>query len=956
MDAVQQAVDLFVDASSFFDEINEMTNKEKMQESKDTAKKNMKAKAAMTKKPENTPVAKNSDNITNGNDALKEPKPVLTWKKKPSSVGSEWKKIGTHGNNNIRTDQFNSMLTQKDINARKNRYEAIELTEEDEMPEDAAMHTKSTENYWENARTELMRTIGIDQNKPSQDSIAQRKMTAVRQHPKFHGLGVAYKRKANVASKPKKVPKLMQTFPQCIQGGGPVARIRGGGPTGPTGGENRKGLGRGGGSPGRFDWAADVEEETPGATYNSKEIANRIRGSGPTGTNNTNTEDVDDDETMVGENLSTRFDPKVIVTRKAVHWRLEVKEELQKNKRGTGPINSLSATLVTILQRFPEEVAIYNNRSKQITGVWANATQFQKEFNVRRIPGNSTKNRATKYFIIFKVEAEVSLGEVRGHHGVSNILQYHKTRLFVSPWTDSDQQSRPQSLGVVLHRNPAFSTYEHSEIEVRKEMIEAGTPDKDIPVFKLVKSRASNTYINAAGVEDRVSARCFELQIQNYDYTRMKAILEKTYFQTKDRNLPKFLFYRHRYGKKTKEAYHNCLHFHAKAMSLQGRIMLQNIPTHVMRELGFDYALKDAFPTIIDIHETPFTEKKWPHSNHPQGQYNIVVLKENKEELRKQMRTSLPSVWKDFSDDKRITYSAMGMIAPPRLHSSFLDRDEDSDACESFMTSCSIATDYDRTEIVEETDSFWSPIDNFGYSSPHVLTGTHVTEPTTLDITTVPGEIRRNNSEISPPSDLTGNTDEVTKWKADVENKLKTEIESQLKSEIESQLKSEIETQLKNEIESQLESKFEGKYKAMEEAKDSRIDELQSQLADVQAMLRQLVCQRESSDSSSRSLAQSTSISTHSPVNPSAQLMTQPSSQQSAMELDLEEVRKRLCSESESSTSKRANTNQSPASKEKAIVSRSLAERAKAAVAKQKRHSSKHSGRPEGNDGHRNNE
>lgn len=164
-----------------------------------------------------------------------------------------------------------------------------------------------------------------------------------------------------------------------------------------------------------------------------------------------------DDATADGSNVTSRMFPKVLPRSAEKHWKLKVKS---LDARKGNPVAKLPSVLATVARERSANAVICDDNGLRTEGIYVNAGQFQKEFTAHRMRGNPRKNRPDRCCCIFRVDAAGGVGVAKNDTSARSGMDEHKANLLPSAWNDTEQESSPQAIRLLLHHNPNHATWE----------------------------------------------------------------------------------------------------------------------------------------------------------------------------------------------------------------------------------------------------------------------------------------------------------------------------------------------------------------------------------------------------------------------------------------------------------------------------------------------------------------
>jgi hypothetical protein len=110
-----------------------------------------------------------------------------------------------------------------------------------------------------------------------------------------------------------------------------------------------------------------------------------------------------------------------------------------KNKTNQWVVNTHYAICKAIKMYFPN-TKIFDNHGVEIKQFMSlkNVDEYLTHFTMKYVKGNEDKRRDAIYLVHHRIETTVSLGEIRKHYAISELLQKVNVRLIKHLWKEDE--------------------------------------------------------------------------------------------------------------------------------------------------------------------------------------------------------------------------------------------------------------------------------------------------------------------------------------------------------------------------------------------------------------------------------------------------------------------------------------------------------------------------------------
>ena len=300
-------------------------------------------------------------------------------------------------------------------------------------------------------------------------------------------------------------------------------------------------------------------------------------------------------------------------------------------REATGQFLQLLHAIVSIKATVPNVVFDMNDRP--ITKFSQDtAPHFLKSLPIDTSRGKPSNRKPNNYWIVFKINTQMTLSALRKHDLVANVLIGTKGRLSLHPWPVSDRDI--VSIGFIVGAIPKYQMSEHFSTYV-KSTISQKCNTKRVPQFRCVLSRISAPY---KGV--RIQCEAFDIQVRRQDVSTFVQLLYKAFPANGNHNI---ILYSDRY--KYPDRFLSAVNLQAKFTDSHRIVAIKGIPEYDM--FSFDRILHQEFNQILQVLPTHTTNRGNP-ANQPIGRWNLLCAKKDFDSLAKELYHRMPSLFSDY--------------------------------------------------------------------------------------------------------------------------------------------------------------------------------------------------------------------------------------------------------------------------------------------------------------------
>jgi hypothetical protein len=398
-------------------------------------------------------------------------------------------------------------------------------------------------------------------------------------------------------------------------------------------------------------------------------------------------------------------DPSVLTPNSKVNlpWMEYNIKLLMTNKQGNSDLDLQYATMDVlhyISYAFGSDVCILDGTGKPMSDFAIQATStFRSKFHVGRSKGNSNYMRSPTAWLIFTLQSNAPLKDIRRHPQVSATLSRVSCKLIHHQW--SVDMVNTTSLGFFVQETPTYKLSSTFEGELRSFL----TKKSEINIVKLPQFRIALTLVrarlaqpgNATIFQDACIA--FELQVPVHQRKFMDEIICNS-FQYPDATNLKFVYYKQRHV-------HPAVFF--KAVQMQRKhdqshrvVAVEGI--HPDQYFAFELTLRQHFPQIKAVLPTSKTHQSNFYGS-PIGRYNLLCLTKDFASLAQQLSRNFPNLYHQHLHNQGTDFKQR--LQAPRVVSR-LPRSDDSSGSTPSLNSRSTFFTYSASFFENHIQLDWS--------------------------------------------------------------------------------------------------------------------------------------------------------------------------------------------------------------------------------------------------------
>jgi hypothetical protein len=359
-----------------------------------------------------------------------------------------------------------------------------------------------------------------------------------------------------------------------------------------------------------------------------------------------------------------------------------VKFEFRPKNSSTNSVvaNTHYSILSSIKQFFPDSQVYdnYGNEMKKFTAL-KSYDEYLRHFNLEFVKGNQDKRRTPMYVVHHRIRSNVSLGEIRKHYSVSDLLKRVNTKMTKHLWLE--QETRIATLGFSINVDPTnFLKNEYEAYMLGQISERTKKSKKSIPRFQCT---FSSPYDINPDTNARISTKTYALECRQKDAQELKKLLEKTYLDGA------FMFFKVRHIKP--ELYRSAIRRQNAFLSTSRTVPLQGISEEIMFSLDNDL-LQIAGVKHILRHKLTATKGRWSVMTTDSAFKHVIEV------IKRDIVATVARYSDDFPMDK--SFPPVGLA----FKGTGQDDDDDSSGASfnSYLSSCS-------TIFANETTDFSGP-------------------------------------------------------------------------------------------------------------------------------------------------------------------------------------------------------------------------------------------------------
>jgi hypothetical protein len=198
-----------------------------------------------------------------------------------------------------------------------------------------------------------------------------------------------------------------------------------------------------------------------------------------------------------------------------------------KNDSNNSVVAKTHYSILSSIKQFFPTSQVYDNygcEMKKFTAL-KSYDEYLRHFNLEYVKGNKEKRRNPIYVVHHRIISNVSLGEIRKHWSVSDLLKRVNTRMTKHLW--NEQETRIAVLGFSTNVDPTNFLKSDYEARMMSQIADKNQKSKkSIPRFQCTFSSPFDIDTNT---NTRISTKTYALECRQKDAQVLKKLLEKTY-------------------------------------------------------------------------------------------------------------------------------------------------------------------------------------------------------------------------------------------------------------------------------------------------------------------------------------------------------------------------------------------------------------------------------------------
>jgi hypothetical protein len=333
--------------------------------------------------------------------------------------------------------------------------------------------------------------------------------------------------------------------------------------------------------------------------------------------------------------------------------------------------------------------------------------EYLRHFNLEFVKGNQQKRRNPIYVVHHRIISNVSLGEIRKHWSVSDLLKRVNTRMTKHLW--NEQETRIAVLGFSINVDPTNFLKNDYEARMLSQIAEKNNKSKkSIPRFQCTFSSPFdlNTDTNT-----RISTKTYALECRQKDAQELKKMLEKTYLDGT------FMFFKVRHIKP--ELYRSAIRKQNAFLATSRTVPIQGISEEVMFSLENDLLQIAGVKEILRHKLTP-TKGRWSVMTTDSAFKYVTEI------LKKDISASVAHYSDDFPMDK--SFPPVGLA----FKGAGQDDESSGASFKSYLSSCSTVFDDKTTDFSAPPATSSPAIQAWGPIPPNIPKDVHSTTTTQI--------------------------------------------------------------------------------------------------------------------------------------------------------------------------------------------------------------------------------
>lgn len=280
--------------------------------------------------------------------------------------------------------------------------------------------------------------------------------------------------------------------------------------------------------------------------------------------------------------------------------------------------------MIAIKGQFGDSVKIYTNRGQEFKDedlVDKGQADFQKHYTI-----HSKKGRSRQLFwLIFRIESDVSLHEIRRNQTVNLTLRKCESRIVYYPW--NEDIGDVEAIGFYIGASPRHSTTESFEAKFKKII----TDNTKLKPQQVPKFRATMANVSMGTATSRGTCQAYEIQVERENKAAMiKAIGDAFGSEaiTKSEH-QRFMYFSHRQKAPPVFAKGVCLQM--KYEQNHRVVAIQGVSRDAMFYL--ESKLKEQYTELMEVLET--------RKSSTEGRWNLLCEKSSFRKLATSLSTEL---------------------------------------------------------------------------------------------------------------------------------------------------------------------------------------------------------------------------------------------------------------------------------------------------------------------------